>query len=90
MLYLTSPSLLLNKLPPLLQSREILDVLELSKLYKVRPSELVDIVDDPYGAYCFDEACALFISYLNDKKTPRFPSDRKENSTLKKLECGLL
>lgn len=61
----------------------------MSKLYKCRPSELL-YIEEPYDAYCFDEACALFVSYLNQKKTPHFPSDIKENATLKKLESGLL
>lgn len=47
-------------------------------------------MEDQYDSYCFDEACALFSSYLDQKKTPHFPSDVKENATLKKLEMGLL
>lgn len=61
----------------------------MSKTYKVRPSALLNL-DDEYAAYCFDEACALFLSNLMDDKTPRFPSDVRENPTLRKLEAGLL
>lgn len=61
----------------------------MSKLYRCRPSEILYIHEE-YVAYCFDEACALFISYLNNKKTPHFQSDIKENNTLKKLMSGQL
>ena len=62
----------------------------MSKVYKCRPSQILNIVDDDYTAYCFDEACALFMSLLSQNKTPHFPSDIKENATLRKLESGLL
>lgn len=62
----------------------------MSKLYKCKPSDVLHIEDDSYLAYCIDEACALFISYLEQKQTPHFPSDRKENATLQKLVSGLL
>lgn len=35
----------------------------------VRPSEVMGI-DDVYTAFCFDEACALIITKLNDKEKP--------------------
>jgi hypothetical protein len=72
-----------------MESREILDVLAMAESYKCRPSQIM-CMDDPYVAYCFDEACALMINYLKEKKTPHFPGDAKENITLKKLEAGLL
>lgn len=61
----------------------------MSKLYKCRPSQILNITED-YDAYCFDEACALFQTYLNQEKTPHFPADKKENLALRKLEAGLL
>lgn len=44
----------------------------MSKLYDVRPSELIDLQDDPYAAYCFDEALAYIISRIQDGETPDF------------------
>lgn len=44
---------------PFVKSERILQTIQLSQLYKVRPSELMGIEDDPYVAYCFDEACAF-------------------------------
>ena len=43
----------------------ILNVIALSKEYKCRPSELMDITD-AYTAYCFDEACT-YIKAMIDK-----------------------
>lgn len=34
-----------------------------------RPSEMMDI-DDPYTAFCFDEACARIIQFMNEEKKP--------------------
>lgn len=58
------------------------------RLYKVRPSELLGISDDPYTAYCFDEACAYMLSQIDNKKTPRFPGEAKVNPLLRKMEAG--
>lgn len=61
----------------------------MAESYKCRPSEIM-FMEDPYTAYCFDEACAYLLQCLKDKKTPHFPGDAKENRTLKMLEAGLL
>lgn len=62
----------------------------MSKTYQVRPSEIIRIQDDEYTAYCFDEACMLFLSELSEKKTPHFAEDEKTNPTLNKLVAGLM
>ena len=62
----------------------------MSKTYQVRPSEIIGIVDDIYTAYCFDEACAFFLSELSENKQPHFKEDEKSNPTLDKLVAGLL
>ena len=62
----------------------------MSKTYQVRPSEIIGVSDDEYVAYCFDEACAYFLSELAEKKTPHFQDDEKSNPTLTKLVAGLL
>ncbi len=62
----------------------------MSKTYQVRPSEIIGITDDAYTAYCFDEACALFLSELSEEKVPHFEEDKKLNPTLNKLVAGIL
>lgn len=61
----------------------------MSKTYQVRPSEILRLSDE-YTAYCFDEACAYFLSELSEKKQPHFKEDEKSNPTLSKLVAGLL
>ena len=61
----------------------------MSKTYQVRPSEILRLFDE-YTAYCFDEACAYFLSELSEKKQPHFEEDEKSNPTLSKLVAGLL
>lgn len=42
-------------------------------IYKVRPSDLLDIEeDDLYTRYCFDEACALILGKLEKGEKPQF------------------
>lgn len=65
-----------------------MDCLHMSRTYKVRPSEILNINDDPYTAYCFDEACAYMLGQIDNKKTPRFPSEAKKNPLLRKMEAG--
>lgn len=48
-----------------------MNVLGLANIYKCRPSTLLDI-DDPYTAYCFDEACAVIIKNIEDGEEPIF------------------
>ena len=62
----------------------------MSKTYQVRPSEIIRIEDDEYAAYCFDEACAYFLSELSENKQPHFKEDEKSNPTFNKLVAGLM
>lgn len=43
----------------------------MSKLYRVRPSEILGIID-VYTAYCLDEACAYIISKIQKGEEPDF------------------
>lgn len=54
-----------------MKSKSILNVLGLANVYKVRPSTLLDIMDQ-YTAYCFDEACAYITGQLEKGEEPQF------------------
>lgn len=43
----------------------------MAKLYNKRPSEVIGVFD-MYDAYCFDEACAVIIAKMEEKKEPNF------------------
>lgn len=45
-------------------SQEILRIANVAQTFKARPSDLLGLYDDPYAAFCFDEACAVVISRL--------------------------
>lgn len=51
-------------------------MLELANAYQCRPSALMD-VEDPYTAYCFDEACVYIVRKINDDKEPTFRANYK-------------
>jgi hypothetical protein len=38
----------------------------LSKQLSVRPSSLIDI-DDPYVAFCFDQACMMWLNHVENR-----------------------
>ena len=46
-------------------------MLSLANTYRCRPSTLLDI-DDPYTAYCFDEACAYIVNKIEKGQEPTF------------------
>lgn len=48
----------------------------MSQRYNERPSVLLGI-DDEYSAYCFDEACALIMTHLDNKEEPTFAQKNK-------------
>lgn len=50
------------------------------KIYNDKPSNLLKI-DDPYTAFCLDEAIAEFIINIENKKKPRFRVEKGRNST---------
>lgn len=54
-----------------------MDVLGLSKIYKVRPSTLFGILD-PYTAYCLDEACGYIYAKMNNQEDPEEPHFEKK------------
>lgn len=56
----------------------------MSKEYSCRPSDFFKHELTDYERFCFDEACTLFVKYINEKKVPRFEEDRQENSLLKR------
>lgn len=37
-------------------------------------------VDDPYTAYCLDEACLYIMQQMRDGKTPRFAGTVQSNN----------
>lgn len=48
-----------------------MEIINLSKLYRVRPSELVGL-EEPYEKFCFDEACAFIALQIENGETPKF------------------
>lgn len=46
----------------------------------VRPSQIVGIYD-AYTAFCFDEACALIVTKLQNKETPIIKEESEVNYT---------
>ena len=54
-----------------MKSKEILRIIGMHKQYQCKPSSIIGI-EDPYTAYCFDEACAYIIHEIQDGKTPMF------------------
>lgn len=52
----------------------------MSKLYNVRPSEILGIVD-VYTAFCLDEACTYIASKIKDGEEPDFTI---QNSSIEK------
>ena len=55
------------------ESKEILRVLQLSKVYNKLPSEVMRIKDE-YTAFCFDEACEEILYRLSKDEQPVFRS----------------
>ena len=46
-------------------------------MWKARPSSLLDI-DDPYVAYCMDEACAYIAEQMERRRIPKFEKPKGE------------
>lgn len=49
----------------------------MSKRFKVRPSEILEI-EDVYTAYCFDEACVYILSKVENGEKPNFKKFDKD------------
>lgn len=65
-------------------------MVQLSKLYQIRPSKIVGI-EDTYVAYCFDEACAYIQIRIDNEEKPAFnkigndkSNDKKSKKRIKK------
>jgi len=58
-------------LSPFVRGGALLSLLGMSKRYSQRPSRLVG-VEDPYAAYCLDEACMYILCRIeSDGRLPR-------------------
>lgn len=73
--------------PRFLKSKQIYNLLSICIKFKSRPSEVLGI-EHSYWAYCFDEACLMFIEKLENKEVPKFEEDRKENPLLQQMISG--
>ena len=62
----------------------------MSKTYKCRPSELVEI-QDTYLALCFDEACSFILNQVQEnKREPNFKKfEEKTDIPPAKIHFGL-
>lgn len=61
-------------------------MIQLSKLYQIRPSKIAGI-EDTYVAYCFDEACAYIQIRIDNEEKPVFNKigdDKKSKKRIKK------
>lgn len=61
-------------------------MIQLSKLYQIRPSKIAGI-EDTYVAYCFDEACAYIQIHIDNEEKPVFDKisdDKKSKKRIKK------
>ena len=61
-------------------------MIQLSKLYQIRPSKIAGI-EDTYIAYCFDEACAYIQIRIDNEEKPVFNKigdDEKSKKRIKK------
>lgn len=61
-------------------------MIQLSKLYQIRPSKIAGI-EDTYIAYCFDEACAYIQIRIDNEEKPIFDKigdDKKSKKRIKK------
>lgn len=56
---------------PFVGSSRIQEVISLSRAYNCRPSELMGL-EEPYEAFCFDEACAFIQIRIEEGDTPKF------------------
>ncbi len=59
----------------------------MSKKFKVRPSEILEI-DDTYTAYCFDEACIYILSKVEDGEKPNFKKFNKQEVKAKNYKSA--
>ena len=55
----------------------------MAKMYGTRPSALMGI-EEPYEAFCLDEACALIRIRIENEEIPRFKKTYKSFTDLYK------
>lgn len=60
-------------------------MIQLSKLYQIRPSKIAGI-EDTYIAYCFDEACAYIQIRIDNKEKPVFDKIGKDKKNKKRIK----
>lgn len=48
----------------------------MAKMYQVRPSQILNLQQNDYEAFCFDEACAVLINRISNGKEIHFKEDR--------------
>lgn len=60
-------------------------MIQLSKLYQIRPSKIAGI-EDTYIAYCFDEACAYIQIRIDNEEKPVFNKICNDKSNDKKVK----
>lgn len=68
---------------PFVKSKEVIELCAMVNTYKVLPSALFAI-EDPYTAFCFNEAIALIIQHLENGDEPIFRVGYKKPSDLYK------
>lgn len=70
----------------------------MAKEYRSRPSELVGIHDDPYTAFCLDEAVTMFATHVenelrrvseNTKQSPKTAANRRRMVLMNLLKDDL-
>ena len=60
----------------------MLEIINLAQIYGCRPSHIVGL-EEPYEAFCFDEACAFIKIQIDNGENPKF---KKINDYNKKDE----
>lgn len=56
---------------PFVGSQRVLEIINLSRYYACRPSVLMGL-EEPYDAFCFDEACAFIGMKMENDEQPKF------------------
>jgi hypothetical protein len=61
----------------------------MSRIYNCLPSQILRIEDD-YTAYCFDEACALIMSKIDNDEKPKFKKIKEKQKNQVKKKARML
>ena len=57
-----------------------MSLIQMSQVYKERPSSILGI-EDTYTSFCLDEACAFIAAMLRDGKVPKFTEKESSKAT---------